>query len=77
MKYDKLTKSEIEILLKKKEQQAAELSAWLSKHEKKEPEYHRVWQDRTELNQDIESLRIKLKTMAKPLERSLNESFEL
>ncbi|MCA0428366.1 MAG: hypothetical protein LCH37_13115 [Bacteroidetes bacterium] len=77
MKYDKLTKTELEALLEKKEKQAENLSAWLSKHDNSEPEYKRVWQDRTELNQDIETLKLRLKRLAKPLERSLNESFEL
>lgn len=77
MKYDKLTKSELYTLLEKKEKQAEDLSAWLSKHDKKEPEYNPVWQDRTELNQEIETIKMRIKALSKPLERSLNESFEL
>jgi hypothetical protein len=77
MKYDKLTKSELYTLLEKKEKQAENLSAWLSKHDNNEPDYKRVWQDRTELNQEIENIKFRIKALAKPLERSLNESFEL
>lgn len=77
--FEGLTPTEMRSKLLQKEHAASDLSNWLSRHEPNESEYRHVWDDRNELNKEIHTLKRLLEKQhtAKPLERSLNESFEL
>jgi chromosome segregation ATPase len=84
-----LTTEELKNKLANKEKAAGELSNWLSRHDPKETEYKRVWDDRTELQTEIHNLKRMLDkrelgsadsspaqqvTSGKTFNRSLNES---
>jgi hypothetical protein len=61
-----------------KQKAAKDLNVWLSRHENKEPEYRRVWQDWAELESELELIASEIsKRNNKSVARSLNESFEL
>jgi hypothetical protein len=75
--FTKLTPTELRVKLSNKQKAADNLSVWLSRHDKYEPEYKRVMEDRTELSREMAEIERLLKQKSDEIPDKQDLSFQL